>query len=1329
MVAITTTGTLILDETSSTNTESDCNFSDLHLDFRTWLTANTTLANILEEAKGLTITVDPEGAAVSGLGFSKADGTAFSTSVGTKVVDTISGLDVKTISGKDVFLFAVAGDPDLLVAKDSDGALVAVFFLNDAANNLSASVEMVSFQALEHHDPAKGGGEVAGDQDLLDWGNVLSVTAQGSLEFNFNNLASGQFTWVAVGTNANGMIVTGSRLNIADDGTRGGSGKTASDSMNTSQGGDGATIGVDNQMFTPGDSAIFTFVQGFNQLPGTAGDATGQDIDQIVHNGYLNTGSAELLISQRQGNALLDINMSIFTAGLNGDDEDADGGAGGPYAPRGAIVTGSGNNVQVQKPTTFTDDAQPNILSVEIKQGATLVGIWTTDAAAANASNIDKIFFDNTPIPNGQAFAGVNVNITGNDALIENVDAGYSIKILADGTTFNRIELGSQTGNFDIGKFFIDQAAGDTDVIGDNIKTDDDRPALDGDNVVGHVDEDELTGASVGNTDSDLETTAFTYTHANLLTILTTGVDTPIHFSLDTTITGDVVDTSGATIKSKGVDVIWVNNGGVLEGRTDDVANRLVFTLQHNANGAGPTDDTFVFTLLDQIDHADAAGDNAERNINLTPAFNAADDDGDPVSGMDASIAIQAGVENDVPAGKNASQVEQVHEDALSGGNQLDGDAETKTVTATYTKAELSALVDIGADEDLSFTLNAAVIGTNVVTTGGTAVKSGGVNVVWAADGASGLKGIITVLGVDTTIFTLTPNGDNFDFTLTEQVDHGGADDDSELLALDLTPAFSAVDFDKDAVSLNADSVVMNVENDLPIFDDQIDSQTLDWVDDEFVTGSLHGKVGGDDAASYIIDKFTDLADYTETLSTDKKTLTYSKDGTDFFRLVLNDAANSGAGGYTFTVLAPPVDQPLELDFEDLDSGQNLFGTVAFDKTNIDNNGTPGNLTDDFLPDGGLLTFPSNPNINDGGAGESNDGSMTNASGTTNTSKGGGPVTIGNENQAFDHTDEGAWFCYVDNPQTDAVSGVGLNANLADDADNIQFDGMIGVKTASVELVQASGAGTTKRPGPAVRIEAWDLQPGTVNSQSLSRDFLLDPTASGDRANIVAIKIYDANGNLVEYRTNLQQGQSNGGAINDTDDPGDTVSGIGGSDDPLVGIQFVLIDDGGTAGVFTDDIYIATVNQLKQNYTIEWETEDAHTAALVQNTLGSYDIGGFNLLQGQDSADVDLEFSVGIEDEDGDVTHFAGTNDVFDDFRIKVDGTGVNNGPNDPPDGFTESYDTEADFLSLLGSASLSSSFVGESAAGAESRWISPLIGKVPLLVQSPDHAHDFFYA
>ena len=93
-----------------------------------------------------------------------------------------------------------------------------------------------------------------------------------------------------------------------------------------------------------------------------------------------------------------------------------------------------------------------------------------------------------------------------------------------------------------------------------------------------------------------------------------------------------------------------------------------------------------------------------------------------------------------------------------------------------------------------------------------------------------------------------------------------------------------------------------------------------------------------------------------------------------FYDIVLGQ---DGSGEYTFTVYEDPPPAVLEFGFDDLPSGQNLHGTIADDKTD---------------PDGfGLLLFPK-------GAELDADGEMTNQSETTNTSKGGGPVTIGNTN-------------------------------------------------------------------------------------------------------------------------------------------------------------------------------------------------------------------------------------------------------------------------------------------------------------------------------------------
>jgi hypothetical protein len=201
-----------------------------------------------------------------------------------------------------------------------------------------------------------------------------------------------------------------------------------------------------------------------------------------------------------------------------------------------------------------------------------------------------------------------------------------------------------------------------------------------------------------------------------------------------------------------------------------------------------------------------------------------------------------------------------------------------------------------------------------------------------------------------------------------------------------------------------------------------------------------------------------------------------------------------------------------------------------------------------------------------------------------------------------------------------------------------------------------------------------------VVSDAQSRSFVLDPTNGGTQVNIIGVKIYDATGALIEYRTNLDAGATNDGSLNDTDDAGTDVSGENGSDNSAVNITFVLTNPGGPGN--GDDVYSALVKNLKANYTIEWITEGNHDAALVQNQKGSYDIGGFNLLQGQDTPDVDFEFSVSVTDRDGDL--YRGFDTTWDDFKIKVDGTGANNDPsNVAPTAFSTSYDTVSGFAPL----------------------------------------------
>jgi hypothetical protein len=455
----------------------------------------------------------------------------------------------------------------------------------------------------------------------------------------------------------------------------------------------------------------------------------------------------------------------------------------------------------------------------------------------------------------------------------------------------------------------------------------------------------------------------------------------------------------------------------------------------------------------------------------------------------------------------------------------------------------------------------------------------------------------------------------------------------SNLVLLNAT----AQDGDADTASASLDLTAQLVfHDDSPTITAQISSGTVNFATGATgtVTNSLHGLVGADinNATSQSL---SGVEQYTITpnswttptnvypnlnavLSADNTTLTYYSDAADtnaVYQLTLNETANSGAGSYTFTVLQPPPNTMTHFDFTDLPSGQNLFGIIASDKAHLDQ--------------GGLLVMPSNPDINDGDNGESNDGTMTNTSGTINTSKGGGPVTIGNGNQAFDHSGEGAYFMYVDNPLATAVGGLQLTQVTADDADTIKFNGVNQATDASVSIVQASGKGTAASPGPAVHISAWEASPGNVNTDTLSRALVNNPTLGAAEVNIVGVKIHDSsstgNDAVIEYGTRNTDGTTH------------YVTGTGDANS----VHIVFSSDGSI-----------DVQNLKANETIEFITATNHDLAKVTWSGGSFDIGGFNASTQANIPSQDFHFAVQINDYDNDL--YGGTGVTFANFGVHI---------------------------------------------------------------------------
>jgi hypothetical protein len=164
---------------------------------------------------------------------------------------------------------------------------------------------------------------------------------------------------------------------------------------------------------------------------------------------------------------------------------------------------------------------------------------------------------------------------------------------------------------------------------------------------------------------------------------------------------------------------------------------------------------------------------------------------------------------------------------------------------------------------------------------------------------------------------------------------------------------------------------------------------------------------------------------------------------TAFYKLELNQTANSGAGSYTFTVLVNPPPAETNFNFNDLPSGQNLFGMI----------GDPGT---------GLMVIGKNPILNA-------DGTYTNASNTINTSQGGGGTTIGVNNQMFD-SGEGAFFTFVKDPDPNFL-GTALSSTEADDADNMKYTGgTLEVNNGFLKVVQRQGSGQLR-----MRLSAFNM--------------------------------------------------------------------------------------------------------------------------------------------------------------------------------------------------------------------------------------------------------------
>ena len=424
-----------------------------------------------------------------------------------------------------------------------------------------------------------------------------------------------------------------------------------------------------------------------------------------------------------------------------------------------------------------------------------------------------------------------------------NGDAGFDLRTTAYGTTsVSSIDFSSviTATDFD-GDQVVGAASGSFTIAIEN-----DVPDQNSATINKNVDEDELTGLSTGIPDGDGTSTIASFTGAQIKGLVNAGADEAVKVTLNSAINN--VDTG---LDSKGFDILFQYVDAThINGVTSDA--RTVFTLVQTAGGdgiLGTSDDSFTFTLLDQIDHtplASGTGDNETIVLSLTNVFKATDFDGD-------SIVIDAGatvtIENDIPKAKIdvAAVTAQVKEDALSTaieptdsseGNRS-GSENTDQDQASGAVGSLTTLFSAGADEPV-------VTGISSNTSGLPHLFSKGEAVLYSVSGDTLTAYVEQVGGAgfqagDRVVFTLTVNPDgSWSFDLDDQLDHvaGSGDAGFQLRtspgdvvgipSIDFSSILTATDFDGDTVTgATAGKFAIAIENDVPIAANDLDSTGL----------------------------------------------------------------------------------------------------------------------------------------------------------------------------------------------------------------------------------------------------------------------------------------------------------------------------------------------------------------------------------------------------------------------------------------------------------------------------------------------------------------------
>jgi len=408
---------------------------------------------------------DSSGSPISTIGFTDADGDSF---LAADLVDS----GVKTAVGeKTIYLVSALNDQVVLGMYDADGngslesVAFAVYMQPTGALDSNVDVQLftVTFVPLEHN---VDGNTTAAYDDSLDLLQNVYLTSTGELNITFDNMPSSAnlFNDAAESASGGGIIVFG--MNPVVDGA--GKYTNASDVIHTSQGGDGATIGVNNQMFNPGEGAYFTFCRDIDDryLSGVSGGLTATEADRqqnMLYDSLINSSGASLRITQTQGND--DAGMMITAFAL-------------ASAYQGAQLLENRGENQVDIDAVYVwDSTHTNLLE-------SFTGTGPDDDDISDT---------------------IVITITDGVASLTGLDDGYIVEwhTVSD---HNQVLVQDTAGAWDLGGFGIKEGSSDTDSLAGHAYVEDDGPTINpliSDGTVNYVAASSVTNLLNGSAGSD----------------------------------------------------------------------------------------------------------------------------------------------------------------------------------------------------------------------------------------------------------------------------------------------------------------------------------------------------------------------------------------------------------------------------------------------------------------------------------------------------------------------------------------------------------------------------------------------------------------------------------------------------------------------------------------------------------------------------------------------------------------------------------------------------------------------------------------------------------